>query len=196
MLNSYSKWWNFQSALKNHYGFFFLHLHTLPSTIAFRLEYVLFYKFYAKTTTFFVQEKFGMAPLLYIEVKAFGGNWRENDVKMSNILTSWMRVVLHLLCKTTFPCLCRVHGMQEHGIWSGFTLFAVNSEFTVTYHETKINQTSFKLEMESFNLLGYRGSYMSAFFIIKFIKRVGRKEKKLGFAVHLIVFPHRIFLIQ
>ena len=55
---------NFQFAPKNHYGFFFLH--TLPSTIAFGLEYVLFYQFYAKITTFFDQEKFGTAPLLYV----------------------------------------------------------------------------------------------------------------------------------
>ena len=40
---------------RDHYGFFFLHI--LPSTIAFRLEYVLFYQFYAKITTFFDQEK-------------------------------------------------------------------------------------------------------------------------------------------
>ena len=44
---------NFQFAPKNHYGFVFLH--TLPSTIAFRLEYVLFYQFYAKIATFFGQ---------------------------------------------------------------------------------------------------------------------------------------------
>ena len=49
---------NFRFVPKNHYGLFFLH--TLPSTIAFRLEYVLFYQFYAKMTTFFDQEKFGL----------------------------------------------------------------------------------------------------------------------------------------
>ena len=48
-------------------------LHTLPLTIAFRLEYVLFYQFYCKTTTFFNQEKFGTAPLLYVDVEMFGG---------------------------------------------------------------------------------------------------------------------------
>ena len=56
------EWRNFQFAPKNHYGFFFLH--TLPSTIAFKLEYVLFYQFCAKITTFFDQEKFGTAPVL------------------------------------------------------------------------------------------------------------------------------------
>ena len=70
---------NFQYAPKNHFGFFFLH--TLPSTIAFRLKYMLFYQFYAKITTFFEQEKFGTALLLYVDVEMFGGNWRENDVK-------------------------------------------------------------------------------------------------------------------
>ena len=60
-------------------------LHTLPLTIAFRLEYVLFYQFYAKITTFFDKEKFGTASLLYFDVKMFGGNWCENDVKMSKV---------------------------------------------------------------------------------------------------------------
>ena len=68
---------------KNHYGFFFLH--TLPSTIAFRFEYVLFYQFYAKITTFLDQEKFDMAPLLYNDVETFGRNWLENDVKTSKM---------------------------------------------------------------------------------------------------------------
>ena len=73
------EWRNFQFAMKNHYGFFFLH--TLPSTIAFRLDYVLFYHFYTKITTFFNQEKFGTAPLLYVDIKTFGRNWGKNDVK-------------------------------------------------------------------------------------------------------------------
>ena len=60
----------------NHYGFFFLH--TLPSTVAFRLEYVFFFfQFYAKITTFFDQEKFGTAPLLYV------GALAETDAKMT-----------------------------------------------------------------------------------------------------------------
>ena len=46
---------------------------------------MLFYQFYAKMTTFFDQEKFGTAPLLYVDIKTFGGNWHENDVKTSNI---------------------------------------------------------------------------------------------------------------
>ena len=80
------EWRSFQFAPKNHYGFFFLR--TLHSTIAFRFEYVLFYQFYARITTFFDQEKFGTAPLLYVDVETFGGNWRENDVKTSNVKTS------------------------------------------------------------------------------------------------------------
>ena len=92
-------------------SFFFFFLHTLPLTIAFKLEYVLFYQFYAKITTFFDQEKFGMAPLLYTDVETFGGNWCENNVKTSKrhqnvkivVLTSCTRVVLHPSCKTTFP---------------------------------------------------------------------------------------------
>ena len=37
--------------------------HTLPSTFAFRLEYMLFYHIYVKITTFFDQVNFGTAPL-------------------------------------------------------------------------------------------------------------------------------------
>ena len=77
------EWRNFQFAPKNHYGLFFLH--TLPSTIAFRLEYVLFYHFYAIITIFCNQEKFGTAPLLYVDVEIFGKNRRENDVKTSKM---------------------------------------------------------------------------------------------------------------
>ena len=43
---------------------------------------MLFYQFYAKITTFFDQEKFDTAPLLYVDVEMFGGNLRENAVKM------------------------------------------------------------------------------------------------------------------
>ena len=56
-------------------------IHTLPSTVAFRFEYVLFCQVYAKIATFFDQEKFGTAPLLYVDVETFGGNRRKNDVK-------------------------------------------------------------------------------------------------------------------
>ena len=51
MLTSYPEWRNFQFEPNNHYRLFFLH--TLLSTITFRLEYVLFYQFYATITTFF-----------------------------------------------------------------------------------------------------------------------------------------------
>ena len=70
---------NFPFAPKNRYGFFFLH--TIPLTIAFRLEYVLFYQFYAKVTIFFDEEKFGTAPLLYVDDKRLA----ENDIKTSKM---------------------------------------------------------------------------------------------------------------
>ena len=50
MPNSYPQWRNFQFEPNNFYRFFFLH--TFLSTVAFRLEYVMFYQFNAKTTTF------------------------------------------------------------------------------------------------------------------------------------------------
>ena len=52
MPNSYPEWQNFQFAPNNHYWFFFLH--TLPSMIVFKLEYALFYQFYAKMCTFWI----------------------------------------------------------------------------------------------------------------------------------------------
>ena len=58
-------------------------LDDILSTVAFRLEYVLFYQLYAKITTFFDREMFGSALLLYVYVETFRGNWRENEVKMS-----------------------------------------------------------------------------------------------------------------
>ena len=58
-------------------------LHTLPSTIAFRLgSYVLFYQFYAEITTFFYQEKYQnvIRLLSYILTSK---RLAETDVKMT-----------------------------------------------------------------------------------------------------------------
>ena len=41
---------------------------------------MLFYQFYAKLTTFFDQELFGLAPLLYVDVEMLA----ETDVKMTS----------------------------------------------------------------------------------------------------------------
>ena len=46
MANSYPEWRDFQFASNNHYGFFLSH--TIPSTIAFRLEYEFVYQFHAE----------------------------------------------------------------------------------------------------------------------------------------------------
>ena len=54
MLNSYPEWQNFQFAPNKHYWFFFLH--TLSSTIVFRLEYLLFYQLYTEITTFSIKK--------------------------------------------------------------------------------------------------------------------------------------------
>ena len=72
-------------------GIFNLHQRTIMDSFScilflrqLHLEYVLFYQFYVKITTFFDQEKFiSTAPLLYVDVETFGGNWCENDVKTS-----------------------------------------------------------------------------------------------------------------
>ena len=71
MRNSYPEWRNFQFAPNNHYGFFLLHI--VPSTIAFRLEYVLFYQTDADLTTIFDQEMFGSVPIQDVDVETFGG---------------------------------------------------------------------------------------------------------------------------
>ena len=70
MPNSYPERRNFQFAPNNHYVFFLLH--TLPSTITLRLEYVLFDQIYAEITTFFI-EMFGSVPIQDVDVKTFGG---------------------------------------------------------------------------------------------------------------------------
>ena len=63
----------------NHYGFFFLH--TLPSPIAFKLEYVLFYQFCAKITIFFDQESSIRLLSNTLTLKRLA----ENDVSASNM---------------------------------------------------------------------------------------------------------------
>ena len=86
MPNSYPEWQNFQFEPNNNYRFFFLH--TLLSTIAFRLEYVLFYQFYAQNNYFFFRSRnVRLATLLYVEIETFGGNWRENDIKTSKLIS-------------------------------------------------------------------------------------------------------------
>ena len=49
---------------------------------------MLFYQFYAIIATFFDQEKFGTAPLLYIDAQTLGGNWCENGVKTSKMTSN------------------------------------------------------------------------------------------------------------
>ena len=47
---------------------------------------MLFYQFYAKLTTFFDQELFGLAPLLYVDVEMLAETdvkWRQ-DAKMTS----------------------------------------------------------------------------------------------------------------
>ena len=102
MQNSHPKWQNFQFEPNNHYRFFFLH--TLFSTIAFRLEYVLFYQFYAKITTFFsIKKCLGWLLSYTLTSKRLA----ETDMKMTSRCSKMMskcpnhhtdaRVVLHPL---------------------------------------------------------------------------------------------------
>ena len=100
------EWQNFQFALRNHYGFFFLH--TLPSTIAFRLEYVLFNHFYAKITTVFIKKSLVWLLFYTLMSKCLA----ESDVKMSKITSksTYWHHARHPSCKTTFPSPGQVHG--------------------------------------------------------------------------------------
>ena len=100
MPNSYPEWRNVQFAPNDHYRFFFLP--TFPTTIAFRLEYVLFYQLRPKTS-FLNHEMFGLAPLLYVGVKTFGGKWRQHDVKTSKWRENRHPAVVHESRLTTSP---------------------------------------------------------------------------------------------
>ena len=62
-------------------GIFNLHRRTIMDSFScilflrqLHLDLNMCYQFYAEITTFFYQEKFGMAPLLYVDVQTFGGN--------------------------------------------------------------------------------------------------------------------------
>ena len=46
-------------------------------------------------TTFFYQKKFGTAPLIYVHLQMFGGNWRENDVKTLKWCDNWHTDIMH-----------------------------------------------------------------------------------------------------
>ena len=100
-----AEWRNFQFEPNNHHRFFFLH--TLLSTIAFRLEYVLFYQFYAKITIFFRSRNVQFGSSLIGDVETFGKNCRENDVmtsKHKNRHTDVMHESSYThSCKMTFP---------------------------------------------------------------------------------------------
>ena len=78
MPNSYPAWRNFHFAHKNHYGFFFLH--TLPSTIGFRLEYSLFYDIYLKVDQFAVKNCAVRLLSMMLTVKRFAeAQWVAKD---------------------------------------------------------------------------------------------------------------------
>ena len=118
--NSYPEWRNFQFAPNYHYGFFFLH--TLPSTIAFRLEYMLFYHINAEITTFSIKRCSVRFLSNTLTSKRLKENWRQHDVKTSKMtskLSSWRharessyipRVRRHFLAPVGFT------GMQEFQI--------------------------------------------------------------------------------
>ena len=87
MPNSYPEWPNFQSVPNNHYGFFFLH--TLRSTIAFRLEYVLVLSILCRNNFIFQSRNVWFGSYLrckrwndlkkMVNMKSKHAKWRQND---------------------------------------------------------------------------------------------------------------------
>ena len=100
MPNSYPQWRTFQFATDNHYGFFFLH--TLPSTIAFRLEYVIFSIIHWNNYIFWWRHaRFGSYPR----------RWRQNiwwkiDVNMMWRCQKW-RQNFKIVILTSYHCVRR-----------------------------------------------------------------------------------------
>ena len=94
MPNSYPEWRNFHFTPNNHYRFFFLH--TLPSTIVFKLACELFYQFYAKISMF-DQEKFGSVPVYDVVHMAVLHLLRQNGWNSRKTL-SGMQETQFLLC--------------------------------------------------------------------------------------------------
>ena len=144
------EWRNFHFASKYHYGFFFLH--TLPSTLAIRLEYVLFYQFYAKITTFFNKKSL----VRLISYTLTSKHLAETDMKMMSrrqkwhpnvriiILTSCTIVVLHPSCKTTFASPSQVHG--NHGrVWKKQMTQSYAYKLNNQLHEKHTDQLSLSL---------------------------------------------------
>ena len=115
---------------------------------AFRLEYVLFYQFYAKITTFFRSRnvRFGSSLIRWCRNVWWKLTWKwRQDVKKWRqnvkivILTSCTRVVLHPSCKTTFPSPDRVYGNSGR-VCKKIIFFPFLSEY---YH--KITQVSHEI---------------------------------------------------
>ena len=97
MPNIYPEWRNLQFNPSSHYRFFFLH--TLLSTIAFRLEYVGFFlSIYAKITTFFSIKKCSVRLLSYTltskRLRKLTWKWRQ-DVKITSKRKNHHTDVMH-----------------------------------------------------------------------------------------------------
>ena len=84
MLNIYPEWWNFQFAPNNNYGFFFLH--TLPSTIAYRLEYCHILSNLCWNNYIFLSRDVWFCSCL----RRWRGNvWRRLDINMTSRCKKW-----------------------------------------------------------------------------------------------------------
>ena len=81
MPSSYPAWQNFQSAPHDHYRFFFLH--SLPLIILYKLEYALFYEFYANISQLAVKKCSFPLPSMMLMLKCLA----ENDIK------KWCQIV-------------------------------------------------------------------------------------------------------
>ena len=105
------------------------------------------YQFYAKIATFFDQEKFGTAPLLYVDVETFGGNWLETDVKTSKMTSKssyWFMHESRLTspCKTIFPSPGRVHGNPGRVCKKRFSAIFISADKSFLAYPTGISRNT------------------------------------------------------
>ena len=101
----------FSFAPNNHYRFFFLHV--LPSTIAFRSDYVSFYQFHAGINTFSSKK----CSVRLLCKKLTSKLLAQNDVKMSKSaapVTEWLRPLLFIALNHSSSHRCGFEPRSGH----------------------------------------------------------------------------------
>ena len=101
-LNSYPEWRNIPSAPNNHFRFFFLH--TLPSSIIFKLWHALFYQFYAEISIFSIKNC--SIRLLFTSCRSSYTPWYKTEISS----TGENRGKTCRVCKKRISIQCENHG--------------------------------------------------------------------------------------